>query len=204
MGACLTRVPLSSYPREGSKVFSLVARMPFTPLDVDIGRLARGEWDALRDRFRVWFIPRIEGRDDRPLCNFTVRKFDRESDVLLFMHLTVNLDAVYRPNRGQDNFVVGILCNDDVRARTALGTMLDNPPSFHERREIRLIESRWRRDPPALMYYLANVHSVQSASSQGVVSSVKVSGEASEDVLAMMKEGMGGWWRPEAASAGRE
>ncbi len=77
------RVPLSVYQRGKAKVYSLVARVPFTPVDLDIGLLARGEWDALRDRFRLWFIPRIEGRNDKPLCHFTVRKFDREGDVLL-------------------------------------------------------------------------------------------------------------------------
>ncbi|QQG48352.1 MAG: hypothetical protein HY247_06280 [archaeon] len=189
------RVSLSSYPGPDSKVFSLVAKVPFTPVDIDVGRLARGEWDALRDRFRVWFIPQIEGRNDKPLCNFTVRKLDKETGVLIFMHLTLNLDAVIGNGRDDENFVIGILCNDDVRARTTLGCILDNPPAYHKRREIALVESRWRRDPPTLMYYLANVHSVQSASLPGPRASLSVSGEASDKMLAIMKDGMGGWWR---------
>ena len=188
------RVPLRSYPAPGSKVYSLVARVPFTPVDLDLGRLARGEWDAYRDRFRVWFIPRIEGRDSKPLCNFTVRKFDRENGVLVFIHVTMDLDAVYRDGSSQDHFAIGILCNDDVRARAALGAFLDNPPAFHKRDEVRLVERRWRRDPAAVMYFLANVHSVLSADPQAPVSTFRVEGRPSLDVLAMLKEGMVGWW----------
>ena len=199
------KVPLESYPNPGSKVFSLVARVPFTPVDLDVGRLARGEWNALSDRFRVWFIPKIDGRDDRPLCNLTLRKLDPDGGVLLFMHITVNLDATYGESKHSrpEHFVVGILCNDDVRARTALGCILDGPPSFHKRRELRLVESRWRRDPHVLMYYLANIHSALSATSDGPRATLRVREEASDEILAVMKKGMTGWWNREAlAEAG--
>ena len=192
------RVNLTSYGRPGSKVYSLVARVPFTPVDLDIGRLARGEWDPMKDRCRVWFIPTIEKAGDRPLCNFTLRKFDQEAGVLLFMHLTVNLDASYREGSEPDHFYLGVLCNDDVRAKSALGCVLDTPPSFHRRKELSLVESRWRTDS-ALMYYLANVHSVMSSGpgTGGRMATLKVEGRASEDLMAMMKKGMGGWWKDE-------
>ncbi len=167
---------------------------PFTPVDLDIGWLARGEWDALRDRFRLWFIPRIEGRNDKPLCHFTVRKFDREGDVLLFMQIVPKLEAVLSEDSSQEHFMVGILSNDDVRARAALSAFLDVPPSFHKRRDVRLIERRWRNDPQAVMLFLANVYSVTSASQQGSVSSVRVGGQQATDALAALKEGMVGWW----------
>ncbi len=188
------RVPLSVYQHGEAKVYSLVARVPFTPVDLDIGRLARGEWDALTDRFRLWFIPRIEGRNDKPLCHFTVRKFDREGDVLLFVHIVPKLEVLLSEDSNQEHFVVGILSNDDVRARAALGALLDVPPSFHRRQELRLIERRWRDDPRVIMLFLANVYSATSASRQGRVSSLQVGGRPATDALAALKEGMAGWW----------
>ncbi len=188
------RVPLSVYQRGEGRVYSLVARVPFTPVDLDIAWLARGEWDALSDRFRFWFIPRIEGRNDKPVCHFTVRKFDREGDVLLFMNIVPKLEALLSEDSSQEHFVVGILSNDDVRARAALSSFLDVPPSFHRRQEVRLIERRWRDDPGAVMLFLANVHSVTSASVHGSVSSLRVAGQPAMDALAALKEGMVGWW----------
>ncbi len=191
------RVPLSAYGPGTGRVYSLVASVPFTPVDFDIGRLARGEWDALTDRFRLWFIPRIEGRDDRPLCHLSVRKFDREADVLVFMHVAPRLDVSLKDGSEQEHFVVGVLCNDDVRARSAIGTLLDIPPAFHRRREVKLIERRWRSDPRAVMFFLANVHSATSASEDGRMVSVQVGGRPGLDVMAALKEGMGGWWNEE-------
>ncbi len=190
----------------GSAVYSLVARIPFTPVDLDIGRLARGEWDPLKDRFRFWFIPTIKKLGDGPVCNFTIRKFDPDGGVLLFMHLTANHDATIQEDQeaDSDHFVLGILCNDDVRARAALGSVLDIPPSFHRRKEVRLIESRWRRDSPVTMYFLANVHSVMSAGSEGPRASFKVEGTASEEILATLKDGMKGWWRADGPRSPEE
>ncbi len=188
------RVPLSVYQRGEAKVYSLVARVPFTPVDLDIGRLARGEWDSLRDRFRLWFIPRVEGRNDKPVFHFTVRKFDQEGEVMVFMHIVPKLDALLSEDSIPEHFVVGILSNDDVRARAALGAILDVPPSFHRRQEVGLIERRWRDDPRAVMLFLANVYSATSASPQGSMSSLRVEGRPATDALAALKEGMAGWW----------
>jgi hypothetical protein len=172
----------------------LVANVPFTPIDIDVGRLARGEWDALTDRFRLWFIPRIEGRDDRPVFHFSVRKLDKDSGVLFFIHIVPRLEATLSEGRTEQHFTVGILCNDDVRARAALGSMLDMPPAFRRRSEVTLIEKRWRSDPQAVMFFLANVHSATSAREGGRMVSLQVEGKPSLDVLAAMKGGMGNWW----------
>jgi hypothetical protein len=75
----------------------------------DIGRFARGEWNTLTDRFRLWFIPRIEGHDDRPLCHLSVRKFEREADVLVFMHVLPRLEASLKECSEQEHFAVGVL-----------------------------------------------------------------------------------------------
>lgn len=189
------RVPLARYLTEGtSKVYSLVAMIPFTPIDIDVGRLVRGEWDAIRDRFRLWFIPKIEGRADKPVCYFTIRKFDQQNDVLVFIHVLLNLDTTLGSDGRQTEFTVGILSNDDVRARAALGALLDNPPSFHKRREIRLGERRWRTDPQVLMRFRANLYSVESSNAHGGVWAAKVNGPAALDTLAQLKQNMGGWW----------
>lgn len=186
------RVPLSAYPE--SKVYSLVARVPFTPIDFDVGRLARGEWNPLIDRFRIWFIPKIQGRDERAVCFFTVRKFDLESDTLVFMHVVPNLAATIQSDSSQADFDVGVLSNDDIRARSALGVILDNPPAYHRRREVRLIERRWRDDPDALMRFFANVQSLASLDPHASPASVKVNGPPTTEAMALLKDGMAGWW----------
>jgi hypothetical protein len=189
------RFPLSAYGPGGGRVYSLVAQVSFTPLDVDMGRLARGEWDALTDRFRLWFIPRIEGRDDKPMFHLSVRKFDKDAGVLSFMHVVPNLGGTLREGESEQHFTVGILCNDDVRARAVLGSMLDMPPAFRRRNEIALVEKRWRTDPQAVMFFLANVHSAMSGSgSSGRTISLHAEGKPSLDMLAAMKETMGSWW----------
>lgn len=154
------RVPLETYLRgPGAKVYSLVVGVPFSPLDIDLGHLARGEWNALSDRFRVWYLPREDGADEGPACYIMVRKFDPDAGVLLYGHFVVNLDAC--PERPR-NFTVGIMSNDEVRARSMLNSVLGIPPSFHGRSEVRLVERRWRGDPDAVMRFLANVVSVMA------------------------------------------
>ncbi len=126
-----------------------------------------------------------------------MRKFDREADVLVFMHVPPRLEASLKEGSEQEHFVVGVLCNDDVRTRSALGTLLDIPRAFHRRRGVKLIERRWRSDPRAVMFYLANVHSATSASEDGRMVSVQVGGRPGLDVMAALKEGMDGWWDEE-------
>src|SRR5207253_4170057 len=110
------RFPLETYLNgKECKVYSLVASVPFSPLDLDLGLLARGQWDALRDRFRFWYLPKVDGQNgDNPVCYVMIRKFDREQDILVYMHVVVDLGAKF----GGDNqslFMLGILSNDDVR-----------------------------------------------------------------------------------------
>jgi hypothetical protein len=157
------RVPLEDYlRREMTKVYSLVAEVPFTPLDVDLNLLARGEWDTAKDRFRVWSLPRTEGQNE-PSCYVTIRKFDPRQGVLVYAHLLMNPGA----GVGEDGrpFTVQILSNDDVRARAILGVFLGAPPAFHRRAEITLIEGRWRADPETVVSFAANVRA--TAVSQG-------------------------------------
>jgi len=61
------RVSLGSYLQsDRAKVFSLVADVPFSPLDIDLGHLARGEWNPHTDRFRLWYLPEEAG--EKPSC----------------------------------------------------------------------------------------------------------------------------------------
>jgi hypothetical protein len=124
----------------------------------------------------------------------SIRKLDKEAGVLVFMHLVPKLEAVLRDDSEQAHFVVGVLSNDDVRARAALGALLDVPPAFHRRREVRLVEHRWRDDPRAAMFFLANVHSAVGAQGWGRMVSVHVGGESGVGVMAAMKDEMGTWW----------
>lgn len=123
-----------------------------------------------------------------------MRKLDREADVLVFMHVVPRLEVAMKEGSEREHFTVGVLCNDDVRARAALGALLDIPPAFHRRREVKLVERRWRSDPRAVMFFLANVHSATSASENGRMFSVRVGGRPGLDLMAALKEGMGGWW----------
>jgi hypothetical protein len=94
----------------------LVAVIPFSPVDIDLNLLAKGEWDALKDRLRVWFLPRTEGQSDNPSCYVMIRKFDQQQAVLVCAHVVMNL----RPGVGRDGqpyFTVRILSNDDIGAR---------------------------------------------------------------------------------------
>ena len=188
------RVPLEAYlSMNGAKVYSLVVGIPFSPLDLDLGHLARGEWNALTDRFRVWFLPK-EGSGSQPTCYVMIRKFDSQADVLLYEHVLIN--TAEEP--GADNlrtFSVGIMSNDDVRARFMLNSMLDIPPSFHRRSEVRLIERRWRTDPDAVMRFVANVHSTitpLAPNPSGKVYTLKF--EPPPGIMGELKRGMGAWW----------
>ncbi len=127
------RIPLETYLNGGtSKVFSLVASVPFSPIDIDLSLLARGEWNAFCDRFRIWYLPGIDGQNEKPVSYVMVRKFDPEQGVLMFAHIVMNLDPVATERGPVSNFTVGILCNDEVKARSVLGAMLDGPSDFSQ------------------------------------------------------------------------
>jgi hypothetical protein len=188
------RVPLESYVKgQGAKVFSLVAGVPFSPLDIDLGHLARGEWNALVDRFRVWYLPSEMGNGE-PACYVMVRKFDPNDGVLICGHMVVNLGE--KGSKNGWSFTVGILSNDEVRARAMLNSLLDIPPSFHRRSEVKVIERRWRSDPGAVMRFLANVHSAMMNSAPdrgGSVYTLKF--DPPPGVMEELKRGMGAWWQ---------
>lgn len=187
------RVPIERYLQgQGSKVFSLVVRVPFAPLDIDLGHLARGEWNALVDRFRVWYLPGVKGESE-PVCYVMVRKFEPRDGVLILGHLVVNLD---RKETGDGwNFTVGMLSNDEVRARAMLNALLDIPPSFHRRNELKVVEKRWRSDPDAVMRFLANVRSTTANSFPDPSSKVyALKFEPPPEMLRDLKRGMGAWW----------
>jgi hypothetical protein len=184
------RIPLRTYLEgSGTKVFSLVATLPFSPVDLDIGRLARGEWNPLTDRFRFWNLT-PEGKGEVPLCHVMIRKFDPRDLVLVYVHVNMNLvQDSERSDRGP--FTVGIMCNDDVRARLVLSTMFNIPPAFRRRNQARLVEKRWRTDPEAVMRYLANVHSVTSLPTSSVYS---MKFEFPANLKDEFRKGLGGWW----------
>lgn len=178
---------------QGTKVYSLVVEVPFAPLDIDIALLSRGEWNPIADRFRVWYLPDETGGGP-PVCYVMVRKFDPKDGVIVYAHIVINT----RPKRGEDDgwsFTAGIMSNDEVRARVMLNSVLDIPPSFHRRSELRLIERRWRSDPDAVMRFLANVHSALSKpapDSGGETYSLKF--EPPPGFMREMKRTMGAWW----------
>lgn len=120
-----------------------------------------------------------------------IRKLDQQQGILFCVHVVMNLGAF--PKDGQPCFTIGILSDDDVRARVVLGVFLVVPPIFHKRSEVTLKESKWRTDPGSAMRYLANVHSAMAAQ--------KCSGEAyrlkfepSVNVVASRKPGLDSWW----------
>jgi hypothetical protein len=173
-------------------VYSFVASVPFSPLDIDLGRLARGEWNALTDRFRLWYLPAENGAEDGAACYVMVRKFDPAEGVLLYGHIVVNLGAKAREENAC-NFTVGIMSNDDIKARSALNAMLEIPPSFHRRSEVRLIERKWRSDPEAVMRFLANIHSAMAKLSPGgKVYTLKF--EPPAGMMGELKRNLGTWW----------
>ena len=187
------RIPFETYLQgKGAKVFSLVVEVPFSPLDIDLGHLARGEWNALTDRFRLWYLPKDDGPESRPACYVMVRKFDPRDGVILYGHVVVNMDGgadVEKPW----SFTVGIMSNDEVRARSMLNSMLDIPPSFHRRNEVRLIERKWRSDPEAVMRFLANIHSTLAQLDPGrKVYTLKF--EPPPGMMGQLTKNLGAWW----------
>lgn len=184
------RVPLDSYLQGHGKVFSLVVGVPFAPLDVDLSRLARGEWNASVDRFRLWYLPGEGNGGDA--CYLMVRKFDPTDGVLVWGHVVVNLARGAKDGCG---FTVGLLSNDEVRARAMLGAMLEIPPSFHRRNELKVVERRWRSDSKAVLRFLANVHSsmMNSAPDSGG-KAYTLRFEPPPGMMEELKRGMGAWW----------
>jgi len=184
------RVPIESYlqaTQPGVKVHSLVASFPFSPVDIDLGRLARGEWRPVVDRFRVWYLP----GEGTPLCYVMIRKLDPHDMVLVYAHLVFNIGKPDESDAGV--FTMGILCNDDVRARAALNSLLDIPPSFHRRSDVRMRERKWRDDANAVMRFTANVHSAMATAAPGA-SFQTVSAEPPPEALKELKRGLGTWW----------
>jgi len=165
--------------KEMPEVYSLVAAVPYSPVDVDLAILSRGEWDALSDRFRFWFLPGGPG-EAKPSCYVMIRKYDKEQGVLACVHITANLG-----HSGEDEslFTVGLLCNDDVRARAMLGVFLAVPPVFHRRSEVRLVEKRWRSDPETLLRYAANVYSALAAAANPGGATYSLKFEPAEDIM---------------------
>ena len=187
------RVPLESYlGREIGRVYSLVATIPFSPVDVDLNVLARGEWDALTDRFRVWFLPKTEGQNDKTSCYVMIRKFDQEQAVLVCVHIVANLEAG-EGGSGQRYFTLGILSNDDIRARAILGIFLGVPPIFHRRSEITLIERKWRADPATVARFASNVYSTVAAKAGQGGGLYRLRLEPAPDLLANLKP-LDAWW----------
>jgi hypothetical protein len=188
------RFPLESYlSKDGAKVFSLVAEIPFSPLDFDLGHLARGEWNALWDRFRLWYLPGEDGADSHPVCYLMIRKFDARDGVLVYGHVVVDIQG--KDGTVAKTFTIGILSNDEIRARSMLNSTLDIPPSFHRRNEIRMVEQKWRKDAEAVVRFLANVHSVmaqQSPDPSGRVYTLKF--EPPAGMMGELTRGLGAWW----------
>lgn len=188
------RIPLTRYLQgPGAKVYSLVASNPFCPLDIDLGLLARGEWDASTDRFRLWYLPKVKRHDDRTLFYATIRKLDRQSDVLVYMHIVPRTGQT-NEGRGSPSFTVGILSNDEVRARSTLGAFLDCPPTFHRRTEVRLIERRWRTDPEAVIRFTANVYSTAAPEQSENHAPVSAKFQLPPGAMTELKHNLETWW----------
>ena len=189
------RVPLESYlSMNRAKVYSLVAEFPFSPLDVDLGHLARGEWNALMDRFRLWYLPQEDKGAGHPVCYLMIRKFDVQEGVLVYGHVVVNIPGESEVPT-ERSFTMGILSNDEVRARSMLNATLDIPPSFHRRSEVRLVEHRWRSDSEAVMRFLANIHSAlarMDPDPAGRVQTLKF--EPPPGMMQQLTRNMGAWW----------
>jgi len=183
------------YLRGGEvKVYSFVVSVPFSPIDIDLGRLARGEWNPLTDRFRIWYMPGENGDVGSQLCHLTIRKLDPQDDVLTYAHVVVNLGSKGGGESDSD-FAVGILSNDDVRARSMLNAMLEIPPAFHRRNELRLIERRWRADPDVVMRFTANIHSTAAQPEDGGGVAYKLKFQLPPDISGEFKRNMASWWR---------
>ena len=176
-------------------MFSLVAKVPFSPIDLDLGLLARGVWDSSNDRFRIWFLTKEQAGSERPTCYVMIRKFDPDQGVITVVHIVANLDAALEGP--ECYFTVGILSNDEVRARSTLGAMLGIPPSFHKRSEITVVEKKWRSDPETVARYSANVQSATAAKTgpngEGPVFKL----ELPADFMAKIGLDLDRWWSDE-------
>jgi hypothetical protein len=123
-----------------------------------------------------------------------IRKFDPEQDILVYVHVVVDLATKI----GEDNqsfFMLGILSNDDIRARSTLAAIFDIPPVFHRRSEVRLVEKRWRNDAGALLTrFSANVYSVLAASRKTGDKLFTRNVTPSPHIFGKIKENVGKWW----------
>ena len=121
-----------------------------------------------------------------------LRKFDPAEGILVYGHIVVNLAAKGR-EADASNFTIGLMSNDDIKARSTLNAMLEIPPSFHRRSEVRLIERKWRSDSEAVMRFLANIHSAMAQlSPSGKVYTLKF--EPPPGMMGELKRNLGVWW----------
>ena len=154
--------------------------------------MARGVWNPLSDRFRIWYLPKVEGEGREPLCYVMIRKLDPRDMVIVYAHVVFNLGLEKRSD--ERTFTVGILCNDDVRARAALNSMLEVPPSFHRRGDVQLVERRWRDDPDAVMRFIANVHSAMAHPGRRR-NSKALRVDLPPAIFAKLTQNIGAWWK---------
>jgi len=143
------KVPLISYEnQENPKVFSYVVEVPFTPLDLDIGRLLKElGWNPELDRFRIWNILPITRRIRRHYPYVIIRKADVEGDVMLHCRIDFN----HHPHQSKCDeecawLAISTLCNDDEYPDKFLSLFVDLPPSFHSQEELRVVQREWSSD----------------------------------------------------------
>ncbi len=196
------KVPLESY-LEGRalKVYSLVAEIPFSPVDLDLNLLAKGHWDPSQDRFRLWHLP-SEAQADK-CCYVTMRKVDRKQGILVYVHIVVNLEPRRESGGFESNFTVGVLSNEEARAASVLESILEVPPVFHTLSEVKLVESKWRADGASVAQYSANVVSALAHRAPEKEDQVtKLDLEIPPEVFAQIRPGMGSWWEDRRAPDG--
>ena len=194
------RVPIGKYlDGERTRVYSYVVAVPFSPIDIDITHLTRGEWNAAADRFRLWYMPG-DGAAGSQLCYLVVRKFDPRTEVLVYMHIVVSLNA--EGGAGRPSFMMGVLSNDDVRSKAALNAIVGIPPVFHRRTELRVVEHRWRTDPEAVLRFTANAHSVLAGVGPGAVA-FNLKFELPPGITDEFRRNLGAWWPSSDGGASR-
>jgi hypothetical protein len=122
-----------------------------------------------------------------------IRKLDPHNEVQTYAHVMVNLNG-HGEGETSPSFVVGILSNDDIRARTAVNAMLEIPPVFHRRAELQPIERKWRSDPDAVLRFAANVHSAIAQMGAGG-QAYELKFEVPPGLTEQLKQNMGAWWQ---------
>jgi HEPN domain-containing protein len=165
-------IPLAEYSpglSKRQKIFQIIAKPDFSPIDFNIKLLVDKKGWGLSDRFRFWFVTDyqlVSGTSLEKLINpephISIRKLDIEEDC--FCHCEISLDGN-----------VKIHSNDSQYAEDFFSDLFINfPPSFHTPRKWKT-KRKWIKDEYLVAFFVGSLQGALGRVSEEIPKEIKES-----------------------------